>query len=220
MRRMILEVYGKDLGSVMGKTVSEKVNSLELLHFLKFDRKEIAAVGRVGFKGANSNPKGVFDASDHVRVQLLGRDEGGFSEILIKWRPKRGSLLSDHIERGDGYIVSPFGFHEGRFKIAFLGNQKQIQKFLGRIEEHRLSYRVVSVMDASFSPDSPLGSLTEKQRNVLVSAYRLGYYDVPRKLDSDQLANKLNLVNSTVVEHIRKAEKRMLAEMLGESWSR
>ncbi len=125
--------------------------------------------------------------------------------------------MSDHIGTGEGYVISPFGFRDGRFKITFLGSQNQIRKFLGQVEDHGLSYKVVSVLDASFSPDSPLGRLTERQRSVLVSAFRLGYYDLPRKLNSDQLASKLDLVNSTVVEHIRKAERRMLAEMLGDS---
>lgn len=185
-------------------------------HFLKFDRREITAVGRVGFKEAGSKLEGLFDSGDHAKVQLLGREEGRFFVILVSWRPKRGSLLSDHFATGDGYVVNPFEFSDGRFKATFLGNQRQIQEFLGRVDAHGLSYRVVSVIDASFSPDSPLSCLTEKQRKVLVSAFRLGYYDLPRKLDSDQLAHELNLVNSTVVEHIRKAERRMLAEMLGE----
>lgn len=213
-----MEVYGPEIEKVIGKTVSGKLEFLELLQFLKFDRREIVGVGRADFNGANPNPRHLFEPDEQVEVQPLGRDEDGFYEILVGWVPKRGSLLGDHIETGQGYIIGPFGFRNERFKITLLGNQKHIQRFLGQVEEHDLSYRVVSVMNASFSPDSPLGCLTERQRTVLVSAYRLGYYDVPRKLDTDKLADKLNLVNSTVVEHIRKAEKRMLAEMLGESW--
>lgn len=212
-----MEVYGEELGQVAGWTISESVRFLELLHFLKFDRKEIVGVGRVDFNGVKRNPKGIFQPKYNGRAQTLGKDEEGFYEVLVGWKPKRGSLLADHIETGQGYIIGPFRFVAGRFKITLLGNQKQIQRFLGQIEEHGLSYKVNSMMNASFSPDSPLDSLTEKQRLVLVSAFRLGYYDIPRKLDTDRLADKLSLVNSTVVEHIRKAERRMLAEMLGES---
>lgn len=217
MRRMTVEVYGEEPKRVTGWTVSKRVRFLELLHFLKFDRNQIVGVGRADFNGGKSSPRNIFEPKDRVRVQVLGRDEEGFYEILVGWRPKKGCLLADHIETGQGYIVSPFGFSSGRYRITLLGNQKQIQRFLGQVEEHGLSYKIASVMNASFSPDSPLGCLTEKQRMVLVSAFRLGYYDIPRKLDTDKLADRLNLVNSTVVEHIRKAERRMLTEMLGES---
>lgn len=212
-----MELTGKELSRITEQTLLGKVRSLELLHFLKFDRKEIAAVCRVSFKDADSKVEDLLDISHVAKVQLLEREEGGSCMILVRWRPKPGSLIFNHIETGGGYMVSPFEFHNGKFKIAFLGNQKQIQNFLERLEERGLSYRVVSAMDASFLPDSPLNCLTDKQRNILVSAFKLGYYDLPRKINSDQLANQLNIVNSTLIEHVRKAERRMLAEMLGES---
>jgi DNA-directed RNA polymerase subunit H (RpoH/RPB5) len=216
MRRMVVELYGKRLGEVMGMTISDKVRSLELIHFLKFDRREVAAVGRVSLKEAGSELTSLFNPEGRAKVQLLEQEEGDTFVVLVGWKPGRGSLLSEHIEKGGGYMVSPFEFSDGRFRITFLGNQKQVQEFLRRADALGLSCRVDSVMDASFSPDSPLGCLTEKQRKVIVSAFKLGYYDLPRKLDSDDLAEELGLVNSTVVEHIRKAERRMLAEMLGE----
>ena len=67
------------------------------------------------------------------------------------------------------------------------------------------------------SCSSPFDCVTEEQRLVLVSAFKLGYCDAPRKLYADKLADQLNLVNSAVVGHIRKAEERMLARVLGES---
>jgi predicted DNA binding protein len=66
----------------------------------------------------------------------------------------------------------------------------------------------------NFSPISPLNQLTEKQREVLITAYKMGYYEIPRKLNSDELAKKLGLVNSTVVEHLRKAEQRLIRQIL------
>ncbi len=48
-----------------------------------------------------------------------------------------------------------------------------------------MKLKVVSLMDAKFSPSSPLQRLTEKQRDVLIKAYKLGYYDRPRKISSE-----------------------------------
>jgi len=58
-------------------------------------------------------------------------------------------------------------------------------------------------------------SLTEKQRRILMSAYKMGYYDVPRRTDSEMVAKALELDKSTVVEHLRKAEKRLLKQVIG-----
>ena len=72
-------------------------------------------------------------------------------------------------------------------------------------------------MDAIFSPNSPLQRLTEKQRDVLIKSYKLGYYDRPRKISSEELAHRVNLAKSTWVAHRRKAERRLLTEVLNES---
>ena len=67
--------------------------------------------------------------------------------------------------------------------------------------------------DANFSPISPLNRLTEKQREVIMTAYKMGYYDIPRKITSEELAERLGLVGSTVVEHLRKAEQRLMTQL-------
>jgi predicted DNA binding protein len=115
------------------------------------------------------------------------------------------------------YFSTPFELRDGKAKVAFLGNAKQIKKHLENLERQaRGRYRVVSLTDARFSPNSPLARLTEKQRRVLITAYKLGYYDLPRRIGSEELARKLNLVKSTFVAHRRKAERRLLTEMLSE----
>jgi len=69
----------------------------------------------------------------------------------------------------------------------------------------------ISLTDAHFAEGSNLNRLTDKQGKILVLAYRLGYFDVPKKLNLDELASRLNLTGSTVVEHLSKAERRILA---------
>ena len=101
--------------------------------------------------------------------------------------------------------------------MTFLGSARQVKAFLVSVEKRGLHYKVVSLSDASFSPNSLLGGLTEKQGKTIALAYELGYYDVPRRITSEELAVKANLGSSTVVEHLRKAKKRLLAQILNES---
>jgi predicted DNA binding protein len=52
---------------------------------------------------------------------------------------------------------------------------------------------------------------------VLTSAFEQGYYETPRRISSQELAKRLNLKSSTLVEHRRKAEQRLLARIIEES---
>lgn len=52
--------------------------------------------------------------------------------------------------------------------------------------------------------------LTERQREVVRTAIRMGYYDVPRTVSQDEIATELNCAPSTTAEHLRKAESRVI----------
>jgi predicted DNA binding protein len=96
------------------------------------------------------------------------------------------------------------------------GNSTQVGKFFRLVRRTGISYGVVSLEDARFSPLSPLNKLTENQRRVLISAYELGYYDLLRRISTGQLAAKLGMHDSTFVVHRIKAERRLIAAVL--SW--
>lgn len=127
--------------------------------------------------------------------------------------PSLSSVLNS-IGIESGYLFPPLGISEGKVRISFLGSEQQVKEFMEKIDAIGIRYRVVLLADANFSPISPLNKLTEKQREVLIAAYKLGYYDIPRKITSEALANKLGLVDSTVVEHLRKAEQRLMTQIL------
>jgi len=52
---------------------------------------------------------------------------------------------------------------------------------------------------------------------VILSAFNLGYYDVPRRVDSQELAKRLSIREQSLVMHRRKAERRLLAALVGET---
>jgi predicted DNA binding protein len=62
--------------------------------------------------------------------------------------------------------------------------------------------------------ESYLAELTGRQRQALITAYSLGYYDVPRKVSSEEVSRHLNMDKSTFVEHLRKAERKIVAQVI------
>jgi predicted DNA binding protein len=59
-------------------------------------------------------------------------------------------------------------------------------------------FRYFAVLGAALSPD-------------------LGYYDVPRRVSSEELAKRLKIQEPTLVMHRRKAERRLLAALIEKS---
>jgi predicted DNA binding protein len=119
------------------------------------------------------------------------------------------------IGRIGGYVVVPFEIKEGKLRVTFLGSSVQVRRLLHQTAMMGIRHRVVSLTDSKYSWESPLSRLTERQRKILIAAYSQGYYDLPRKINSEQLARQLDMGSSTLVEHLRKAERRLLTELLG-----
>jgi predicted DNA binding protein len=63
------------------------------------------------------------------------------------------------------------------------------------------------------STSSLFGGLTRKQVQALVFALENGYYQVPKRVTTEEMASKLKLPRTTYEEHLRKAEGKVLRSM-------
>lgn len=211
MRRLIVEVSQKEYNKFEAEEGFEKVKSLDILHFLKYDQDEVAFICRIEFNDASARIEDVFQG-EGTKMQLLDQEKDGAQIYFVKGKPPTNEPEHESLS---GY-VSTFEIRERKIRMGVVGDDEQIKYFFENLNESGVRYRVVSLTDAKFSPESPLSRLTEKQRQAIVSAYQYGYYDAPRKISSEQLAKKLGLVKSTLTIHLRRAEHRLLAELLNE----
>lgn len=62
----------------------------------------------------------------------------------------------------------------------------------------------------------PLELLTDRQREILRTAYNEGYYDQPKGINGQQLAEMFDISHSTVHEHLSAAERKIMQTAFGE----
>ena len=218
MRRLVVELYGKELQRRLEGTPFAMLESAELIHMLRNDQNEHTGIWKLAPRLPWPEVEACFKRDPlTLELQVLERVGGGGAFLVLIRRKSRPGLLLGHGSRpGSAYLEGPIGLKDGRLRFSFVGSQKQVKLILEGAEKRGLRYKVVSLTDADFAEDSLLHLLTEKQRKVLVLAYRLGYFDVPKKVNSDELGERLHLTGSTVVEHLGKAEQRLLEGILGE----
>jgi hypothetical protein len=211
VRRLVIELYGKELQRRLEGTPFPMLESMELIHTLRNDQNEHTGIWRMVPRLPWAEVEAAIKRDPPTReFQVLEREGGGAFLVMLRRTSRPGMLLGHGSRPGSGYLEGPLGFKDGRLRFSFVGNQKQVREIIEGAEERGLSYRVVSMTDADFAEDSLLHLLTEKQRKILMTAYALGYYDVPKKVNSDELGARLHLSGSTVVEHLNKAERRLL----------
>ena len=80
------------------------------------------------------------------------------------------------------------------------------------VEEFR---RIGTVTVGKFTQfQEPSHRLTDRQREVVETALELGYFEWPRDVKSEELAAELGVGRSTLLEHLRKAESKLLTAAL------
>lgn len=84
----------------------------------------------------------------------------------------------------------------------------------GQIELIRKRPLTLSVLPTSVWVNSLFAELTGKQIDALLKAHRHGYYNSPRQITTESIANALGVSRSTYEEHLRKAENRIMSALV------
>jgi predicted DNA binding protein len=217
MRKIVVELSESEIQKLPNSPIN-MVKSNEFLRILRFDNKEFAAVIRIVFKDVSFRIEDLlsYTGLTNAKVELLEQDkDGGFIYFVNGELPQ--NTKQQKLASFGGYLLTPLEIVDGKIRMTFIGKPKQLKALLKTCEDIGLKYKVVLISEATFSPNAPLLILTQKQREVLVASFREGYYDIPRRIESRELAAKLGLKSSTLIEHRRKAERRLIASIINES---
>jgi len=70
------------------------------------------------------------------------------------------------------------------------------------------------VSDSLITLSSLVGSLTDKQVDAIVAAYNSGYYQTPRRVNVQTIADRVRVPRTTLQEHLNKAENKLISSII------
>jgi len=97
--------------------------------------------------------------------------------------------------------------------MSFVGSRETLRAILTGYEEAGLRPELHSLGEYE-GGSGALDALTDRQLEALRTAYRMGFYDVPRETSTDDVAAALDVDSSTAVELLQRAERNLLATHL------
>jgi hypothetical protein len=211
MRRVVVEVPRLDPEGFGRLTNLGVIESFRVVHLFRFDTKSYDAICRVKFRDPGMLPSRMVGHIGISKAESLARLADSACLVRIEGRPTeewaRFAALSE------GAMHPAFELKPASWRVTAVGSNDQMRRFLADLRHFKMRYKVLSIEDANLPrPSAKLAVdvLTPKQREVLVAAYRNGYYDIPKRAGSADVAKALALGKSTTLEHLRKAEKRLL----------
>jgi DNA-binding CsgD family transcriptional regulator len=216
MRRITMEFDYQKAWMLIFGTNSEKVEVLEALRCFKCDTQGLAIICRLRLKERNMKIQDLLTGKGLLtNIELLYKEKDGSLVVFIEGRSCVPKPPKD-IKPPKMLMARPPDFLDvDRMKVEMIGKENEIKKLLHYTNKWGYnSFKILGLTSIDAKGESLLSKLTPRQRQMLLTAYALGYYDVPRRISSDDLARHLNVDKSTTVEHLRKAERKLIGGII------
>lgn len=150
------------------------------------------------------------EATDHVEhVQRLDADN------LLVTKPSCGAYSAIYRNHGTLRRSNTVSGRQREYNVLVFRRDhlRDIIDDLGEFGTVTLG----KLTEFSDEADSPV---TDRQREVATEALARGYYDWPRKITNERLAEELDISRATLHEHLRKAERTLLSAALADGHRR
>lgn len=151
--------------------------------------------------------------SDVVLYDTISTQDGRF-QLYLHVRISERGILSDCI-LDHGLVIDPPVVFSGRdrLRLTVIGTPKMIQRAMGQLPSE-ITFSVERLGQYENDEWSIVSSLTDRQREVVETAFRMGYYEIPRQTTHQDIAAALDLSGSTIDEHLQKAECKIMEQIL------
>jgi len=138
-------------------------------------------------------------------------DDRSFYVYVREAADEHARRFRDLLEGTDLVVVPPIEYgSDGEMVLEVAGESDELQSMVAGLPE-RLSISVNRLGEYDAYRESQASALTDRQKEVLEVARECGYYEVPRRTSVREVADRLDCSKSTVGNHLRKAEARLVA---------
>lgn len=190
--------------------ISDLVERLEIISIFNLTPSVFTEICEITFKD------GIF-IDDWVRknniVELnVIRHSGQKYTCFIK-----GKIIVDKISDfiGNFELKLEFPIIVDRYNCRFslVGRRDELYNIIRKAKE---GWKIEVLSFEKYDPANKnmLDSLTAMQKEVLKQAYLNGYFSYPRKITPQKLADQLGIKKATLLEHLRKAENKILHRII------
>ena len=170
---------------------------------------EAGGVGVVEVEAPGGTEDILSDISSHsvIKGTEVLWQEG--NEALIEFETRKPMMLLA-ARRSNLPVRMPFEIQDGVGNWELTTSRERLSELDSVFESMGIGYELEYVHEAE-----PEELLTDKQRNVIETALRMGYYDTPRESSLSEVAERVGIAKSTCSEILHRAEEKVVKDLLG-----
>jgi len=145
-------------------------------------------------------------------VSVMARGDGVVTARVETDAP----LLLLATKRSGLPIEMPLDIEDGVAEVEVTGEHERVAEMGRRLREVGLECEVGRVRQRV----NPARLLTDRQRELLLAAVDLGYYDVPRRATLTEVADHVGIAKSTCSETLQRVQRTVIREFVDDLPSR
>lgn len=125
--------------------------------------------------------------------------------------------VTRYILENKGFFTTPVTVFDGKENWSIVlsdeGSKRDLFRHLDEIGEVSID-KIQRIDSLSMALPIEYVSLTDRQSQSIQEAFRNGYYDFPKKTSSRKLAAHIGVSQSTLLEHLHKAEHKIISKLV------
>jgi len=213
MRKIIVEMDSGFVSKFSPKNFFAALDYIEGKALLRFDLEEGVKIGICDIKMKDNYTLNDLKAPDGFEILNILKEDGNKYTCLVKIEYRSNLLKAAKLFHIRTIIYDlPFIVSEEKIVFAFIAESEIIRKLLSVIKP--LGFiKNISFQKVAFAEHDALSCLTDRQREIVVAARKHGYYEFPRQINAEELSQKLGISKATTIEHLRKAENRIISHI-------
>jgi predicted DNA binding protein len=143
-------------------------------------------------------------------VSLLS-NVGGRHLFEVEWSPEIDAVIRPLVESGADVLRAQGSVDSWEFRLQFV-DQVQLTDFRERCEANDIDIDLVALYNPTL-PDAR-GKLTDKQHDIIATAYEEGYWEIPRGITLSELAETTGVSSNAASQRLRRGLNTLVAKTL------
>lgn len=143
-------------------------------------------------------------ADDRVRDMELVSENGDQCLYALDWDVSEDAFFAA-IQESEGHVLDATGTTDRwQFQLWF-PDHDHLSSFDARLDDVSIPFEVSGIYNPTKPDAGPWFGLTKPQRDTLVRAVEAGYYSIPRRISTNELAKEFDISDQAVTERLRRA---------------
>jgi predicted DNA binding protein len=217
MRVLKIKIPSKTLLELGLPNHFEVVDHVEVLQIYQYDSKNFFAMSKIKFR----NDK-IGEVDRYLRELFFAQSyqilEEKSNEILCIMKQRKTSGFWPALLSSSAVLIPPIILDPNAVVFSIIPkDDERLNTIINQLKMFK-QMQLLSITNIDEKTTSSLNTipmLTSRQKEIMTFATRHGYFEIPKQITTQQVAQHFDVSSSAILNHLQKAEKILMRFYFG-----